>query len=328
MSIKYSGEHLKYSLDDFTWIVQGYKKIDQRGRFTKLLKSVSLCRNCNKSYRRKRDDLPVNCLVRPLPLDRLDNGKKIENYFMRVRRDHGFLGNLFEKNPKTKTVIKRLVSAKFSIGLNPWLDRCMLFRKSSKTKLMIVGIDYKHFPHFHVNRQDHQFPLTSYKNENNIWGPTWKKFWTKLLGKPYNDNKVNAFIKKQGVFITNSMLCFGGSKNPQSHYYGYLVLCRDFIKEMIKIVKPEILVSFGEFGCRNVASILKEENKGNDILDTLAKSSSPLKEMTSTARKIGFRNGIRVKYNSKDIVFWPVYQPAWSQINNYEGDYEILRKLC
>lgn len=328
MSNKKKSDHLKYSFENFTAIVEGYKKIDQRGKFTSLLKAVTLCTECNESYREKRDELPVNCLVRQLPLDRIDNGKKIENYFMRVRRDHGFLRNLFEKNLKTKTVVDRLVSAKFSIGLNPWLDRCMLFRKSSRTKLMIVGIDYKHFPCFYINNDDHQFPLSSYENENNIWGPTWKRFWSNLLGEPYEDNKVNAFIKKQGVFITNSMLCFGGSENPQSHYYGYLVRCRRFIKEMIRIVKPEILVSFGKFGCRNVASILKEENEGDEFLNRLAKSSSSLKEMTSIARKKRCRNGIRVNYNSRDIAFWPLYQPARSHIYSYKGDYEVLRKLC
>ncbi|MBW1911413.1 MAG: hypothetical protein JRJ11_18045 [Deltaproteobacteria bacterium] len=228
---------------------------------------------------------------------------------------------------KTKTVVNSLVSAKFSIGLNPWLDRCMLFRTSPKTKLMIVGIDYKHFPFFHKNRRDHQFPLSSYKNQNNIWGITWKRFWTNLLGEPYDDNKVNAFIKKKGVFITNSMLCFGGSENPQSHLYGYLECCQLYIKEMIKIVRPEVLVSFGVLGCRNVASILKEENEKNEILTRLATKSSPLREMVSIARKRKFRNGIEVDYNSSDIVFWPLYQPARSHIYKYKGDYTKLRSI-
>jgi hypothetical protein len=34
-----------------------------------------------------------------------------------------------------------------------------------------------------------------------------------------------------------------------------------------------------------------------------------------------------VSYNSRLIVFWPLYQPARSHINRYEGDYQVLRRL-
>jgi len=327
MSVIKSDDDLKYSLDDFASIIRGYKKIDHRGKFTSILKDVSLCEKCNESYRGKRDDLPVNCLVRPLPLDRLNKGKEIEKYFIRVRRDHGFLKNIFDITLKTKTVVNRLVSTKFSIGLNPWLDRCMLHRRSRQTRLMIVGIDYKNFPPFHKTPKDHNFPLDSYKKRNNIWGPTWRRFWQNVLNQEYDDSTVDRFIKKNGVFMTNSMLCFGGSGDSRCHFYGYLECCRDHVREMIRIVKPEVLVSFGNLGCRNVASILLGENGKDEAIEKLANSRSPLRQMASIARKGKFKNGIGAKYNSRKLIFWPLYQPALSRINRYRGDYATLRNL-
>lgn len=327
MSIIKSDDDLKYSLDDFASIIRGYKKIDHQGKFTSILKDVSLCQKCNEAYREKRDDLPVNCLVRPLPLDRLNEEKEIEKYFIRVRRDHGFLKNLFDRTLKTKTVVNRLVSTKFSIGLNPWLDRCMLHRKFRKTKLMIVGIDYKHLPAFQQNDNDHSFPLDSYKKRSNIWGPTWRRFWQNVLNQEYNDSTIDRFIRNSGVFMTNSMLCFGGSEDPQSHFYGYLESCRDHVSEMIRIVRPEVLVSFGNFGCRNAASILLGENDENEAIQKLANSRSPLRQMASITRKGKFKNGIEAKYNFHNLIFWPLYQPARSHVYKYRGDYTKLRHL-
>ncbi|MFC1580067.1 uracil-DNA glycosylase family protein [Thermodesulfobacteriota bacterium] len=231
------------------------------------------------------------------------------------------------KKLQTKTVLKRLGSAKFALGLNPWLDRCMLYRKSRKTKLMIIGIDYKHFPVFHGTKRDHNFPLDSYRIKNNIWGPTWRNFWKQVLSKPYDDSKVDTFIGEKGVFITNSMLCFGGSVDPRSHFYGYLECCRPYIREMISIVRPEIIVSFGNFGCRNAASILAEENRENQILNQLAKSNAPLKLLPSILRKREFKGGIKTIFNRKNILFWPLYQPARSNVCKYPGDYRTLTRL-
>jgi len=316
----------KYSEKEASLIIRGYKLLDNGEKISNLLKRVSSCRSCNNKYS-NRSDLPLNCLVRPLPLLRLENRESISKYCIRIRRDDTFLRNLFEKKLTTKTMLKRLGSAKFSIGLNPWLDRCMLHRKTRKTKLMIVGIDYKHFPVFHKLQRDHNFPLDGYTIKNNIWGPTWKRFWNNLLERPYSDEDVDGFISQNGVFITNSMLCFGGSSNPESHFYGYLKCCRNHIREMIKIVKPNILVSFGNFGCSNVASILSAENDENVTIRKLANSSSPLKEMSSISRKQKVKNGIEARYNFRDLIFWPLYQPARSHIHKYNGDYTTLRHL-
>ena len=40
-----------------------------------------------------------------------------------------------------------------------------------------------------------------------------------------------------------------------------------------------------------------------------------------------YSEGIHLKYNSLPIVFWPLYQPARSHLNKYEGDYEVLKGL-
>jgi uracil-DNA glycosylase len=307
-------------------IIKGYSRLDGNGNFSALLKKISRC-NCCASFKNDRHDLPLNYLVRSLPLQNLRENDQIQNYSQRIKRDDTFLRNLFQERLQTKTIIGRLGSAKFAIGLNPWLDRCMLFRKSRKTKLMIIGIDYKHFPVFHKNRRDHNFPLDSYETNSNIWGPTWTRFWKNLLGKPYDDSTVNKFLREKGVFITNSMLCFGGSKNAESHFFGYLECCRHHIRQMTKIVKPEILVSFGDFGCRNVASLLHKENKRNKALTRLAEAKAPLEEMKAMISQGKHREGIKAKYNSHDIKFLPLYQPARSHINKYDGDYHSLKRM-
>ncbi|MBW1702409.1 MAG: hypothetical protein JRJ11_12135 [Deltaproteobacteria bacterium] len=316
----------RYTQKEVSSIIRGYKLLDNAGELSNLLKRISSCRACNDEYS-NRSDLPLNCLVRPIPLFRLRNRETISKYYIRVRRDDGFLRNLFEKRLTTKTVLRRLGSTKFSIGINPWLDRCMLHRKFRKTKLMIVGIDYKHFPVFHKLKRDHNFPLDGYTIKNNIWGPTWRRFWQNVLNQEYDDSTVDKFIRKNGVFMTNSMLCFGGSGDPQSHFYGYLKCCRDHVREMIRIVRPEILVSFGDLGCRNVASILLGENENSSILSHLATKQSPMSEMESVAKNRKYRRVINARFNSREMKFWPLYQPAWSHIHKYRGDYTKLRHL-
>jgi hypothetical protein len=96
---------------------------------------------------------------------------------------------------------------------------------------------------------------------------------------------------------------------------------------MIGIVEPEVIVSFGNLGCRNVASILLQYDKGNRDLKKLAKSLSPLKEMESISKGMKKGEGIKTRYNSRDMVFRPLYQPARSNVYGYPGEYAKLRSL-
>ena len=316
----------RYSSEAVASIIKGYSQVDGHGHLSPLLKKICQCNNCHSMYP-QRSDKPINCLVRPIPLSRLTTDTQVNKYLIRIKRDDTFLRNLFRSGLGTKQILSKIGSAKFSIGLNPWLDRCMLFRRTEKTKLMIIGIDYKHFPVFRRQRRDHNFPLDSYKTQNNIWGQTWRKFFEKILGEPYSDERVNEFLRDYGVFMTNSMLCFGGSDNPSDHFYGYLKCCRNHITEMIKIVKPKIIVSFGNYGCKNVASILVKSEKENPFLDKLSESRAPLKEMNSIVSNPECAEGIKVRFEFKDMVFWPLYQPARSHLYRYNSDYDNLRKL-
>jgi hypothetical protein len=316
----------RYSSNAVASIIKGYRLLDSSGHLSSLLRLISNCDKCSLTYP-QRPDKPISCLVRSLPLSRLSISAHLSKYPIRIKRDDTFLRNLFQSGLRTEEIRDKLGSAKFSIGLNPWLDRCMLFRRSKKTKLMIIGIDYKHFPVFHRQKRDHNFPLDSYKTQNNIWGPTWRKFFRNILGEPYSDERVNAFLKDYGVFMTNSMLCFGGSDNPSDHFYGYLECCRNHIAEMIKIVKPEVIVSFGNYGCKNVVSIMVEGGNDDPVLHKLSKSRTPLKEMKSVVRSPKYAEGIKVRFEFKDMVFWPLYQPARSHIYSYDHDYDNLREL-
>ena len=316
-----------YTNEEVQRTIHGYKKLGNPKSLSNLLNRISHCNNCRSNHR-DRSDHPINSLVRSLPLDRLVSKEDIIKYVRRIKRDDTFLRNLLNKYRSYRTVLDKIGSAKFSIGLLPWLDRCMLYRAGKKTKLMVIGIDYKNFPAFHSNTKDHNFPLDSYRKPNNIWGPTWRRFWINLLDKRYDDTAVNDFIKSQGVYMTNSMLCFGRNKAPTGHFFKYLECCRDHIVDQIKIVRPKIIVSFGNFGCRNVASILSKENPDNPLLQGLTRLRSPLKELMKSlmSHNSGIKKkGINVKYNSSHMTFWPLYQPARNQ--RYDGDYKVLRKV-
>lgn len=316
----------KYGKEEILSIIKGYKRFDQSGALSRLFNKVATCNKCAENYPH-RNDHPINSLLRPLPLSRLSSQKDFHNYGIRIKRDDTFLRNLFSKALTTDEALPKIGSAKFSIGILPWLDRCMLHRGSDRTKMMIIGIDYKHFPVFFSSPRDHHFPLDNYYRKSTIWGVTWRRFWTKLFGKPYEDEMVDNFIVEKGVYITNSMLCFGGDTSPQRHFYGYLGCCRENIAEQISIVQPEILVSFGNYGCRNVASILLDQNRENEFLQMLSKSNSPLKIFEKLVLDKSCRNGVKVKYDDLPITFWPLYQPSRSHIHRFAEDYEILRKL-
>lgn len=315
-----------YSSKELSSIIKGYRLLDRAGYLSSLLKKVVGCKNCASEYP-NRTDKPINCLVRPLPLGRLAKEEQVTKYSIRIKRDDTFLRNLFQTNTKTRSVVDGIKSAKFAIGINPWLDRCMLYRKSKKTKLMVIGIDYSHFQVFHKQTRDHNFPLDSYRKQNNIWRRTWKRFWENLLGRPYDETTVNEFLGENGVFITNSMLCFGGVDKSEYHFSGFLECCRNHLRELLRIVRPEIIVSFGNLGCRNVAALLLDRNNENPVLDTLSTALAPLRKMESIITHREHRQGIKVRYNSRDMIFWPLYQPARSHINWYNGDYETLKKL-
>ena len=317
-----------YSPEQVSSIIKGYELLDNNGELSTLLREISRCDKCSREYSEDRTDIPINCLVRPLPLAKLAKEDGFCKYGKEISKEDSSLRELFQKKLKVKTVLKRLGSAKFAIGINPWLDRCMLYRKKKKTKLMIIGIDYKHFPVFHKQKKNQNFPMDSYQTKNNIWGPTWQNFWKNLLKqKDYEEDRVNDFIKRNGVFITNSMLCFGGSDDSQSHFYGYLECCRSYIVKLLKIVKPKIIVSFGQYGCRNVASIMLQGGNENSVLQKLSRSNCTLKIMNSIAARKDYREGIKVKYDSRTMTFWPVYQPAFANMNKYKGEYSTLRRL-
>jgi hypothetical protein len=132
----------KYSSREISQIINGYKSLDCNGDLSSLFQRVSHCNKCVSTYP-DRPDLPKNVLVRSLPLF---------NYSIRIKRDDTFLRNLFNNSSNPYDVIANLGSAKFAIGLLPWLDRCMLFRRSKNTKLMVIGIDYKIFQYFTIIR--------------------------------------------------------------------------------------------------------------------------------------------------------------------------------
>jgi len=310
-----------YSRKEVVRIIQGYKSLDRRRKLSDLLKKVSKCKRCAINHP-NRNDHPVNLLVRPLPLYKMSNRAEINKYCSGIKRDDTLLRKVFESSSSANAALKNSRNARFTIGLLPWLDRCMLFRKSAKTKLMVIGIDYKKFPAIYDDSNDHNFPLDGYGKQNNIWGGTWKSFWRNLLGKPYDDERVNKFIEKNGVYMTNSMLCVARGRAGKETYFEYLKCCRDYIVEQIKIVQPRVIVSYGRYGCWNVAQILLNENKRNSALQML----SDQKNFRKVKAKVS--GPIKVKYNSLPITFWLMYQPAFGHIfPDNKRDYRVLKRL-
>lgn len=199
----------------------------------------------------------------------------------------------------------------------------MCLRRGKTTKLMVVGIDFKHFPVFFGKQKDHCFPLDSYRTSNNVWGPSWRGFWSGLFGE-YDDRAVDTFIGANGVYFTNSMLCFGGGTNPNKHSTRYVTCCRPFIERQIEIVKPEVLVSFGNIGAWNVATILRKHGD-TPVLARLLASRYPLRDLSDMAQKGTLKAGIDVAANGHRMEFWPLYQPAWRPRHGFSGDYDVLR---
>jgi len=317
----------KYSLEQVSQIIKGYKLLDRNGALSSLLERIAQCTCCAKTHP-NRQDKPINALVRPVPLAGFSTEDQIRDYCNEIIKDDVNLRHIFQSSSDGEEALSKLGSAKFAVGLLPWLDRCMLFRRTEKTKLMIIGIDYKHFPPFYANKREHCFPLDTYRKPVNTWGPTWRNFWSKLLGGPYDDDEVNKFLGENGVFMTNSMLCFGNSTNPKKHFPGYLNCCRGHIRELLKIVHSEIVVSFGKLGCENVASILHEQNVDNSVLGVVADPRTSFQEKIDAIQgSKEYRDGITVSFNLHPIVFWPLYQPALSHLHRYNGDYEVLRRL-
>lgn len=317
----------KYSSEQISQIIKGYKLLDRNGALSALLERIAQCTCCAETHPNRKDK-PINALVRPVPLADFSTEDQIRDYCNEIVKDDVNLRHVFQSSSTCEVALSKLDSAKFAIGLLPWLDRCMLFRRSEKTKLMIIGIDYKHFSPFHANKREHCFPLDTYRKPVNTWGPTWRNFWSKLLGGPYDDDEVNKILEENGVFMTNSMLCFGGSDNPKAHLYGYLKCCRNHIRELFQLVEPEIVVSFGKFGCENAASILREQNINSLILGLLSNHKVPFNEkIRAIISDNNYSKGVYLDYNKSPLVFWPLYQPALSHLHRYNGDYEVLRGL-
>jgi uracil-DNA glycosylase len=129
------------------------------------------------------------------------------------------------------------------------------------------------------------------------------------------------------VYFTNSMLCFGGSEDPNEHSREYVECCRPFIERQIDIAKPEVLVSFGDIGAWNVATILLGHNQGNQVLQTLAASRHPLRGMGNMVGTGMVQDGIDVVVRGRRMKFWPMYQPARRHLHGFDGDYAALQSL-
>ena len=314
----------KYSAEQFRLIVRGYRMLDRAGALSSLLRRVSRCRECHDRYP-GRLDLPHNILVRPLPLARLRDRHAIGNYLTRLKRDDGHLRNLL-CGSMPSTLLDRVQSARFSIGLLPWLDRCMLDRTSSSTAMMVVGIDFKHLSALIANPRDHHLPLDSDRTPSNVWRSTWRQFWRNLLGPCDVETEFVEFLRHRGAYFTNSMLCFGGGNDPRSHSWDFIEACRPHTEDQIRVVRPRCLVSFGDLGCRNVATILARENPDTSLLAVLSDSSEPLRLLRN--RPNGEPRGLlRLRFGREDLAFVPLYQPGWSHTAEYRRDYGLLRAV-
>jgi uracil DNA glycosylase superfamily protein len=313
-----------YSQREFLRIVQGYRMLDRESALTRLLRDVSRCSRCQNRHA-GCNDLPVNLLVRPLPISRLADNKAVDRYYVRIKRDHGHLRNLLEASTPTSSFLAKVGSARFSIGLLPWLDFSMANRTSNETELMVIGIDFKHMLDFIANEKNQHLPLHTPRARSTIWGSTWRRFWSNLLSTSYDYTQVSEFIADHGVYFTNSVLCFGGARDPRSHSYQYVDCCRPHVEQQIDIVRPRCLVSFGDFGCRNVATILAQENPHSAQLNKLARSAHPLRDFRSFSRAER-RELLQLRFRSRQIGFVPLYQPGWSHTAAYRSDYGVLRE--
>jgi hypothetical protein len=93
----------------------------------------------------------------------------------------------------------------------------------------------------------------------------------------------------------------------------------------MEILKPEGLVSFGDIGAWNVATILLGHDQDNQVLQTLAASRHPLRDMGNMVGTA--QDGIDVVVRGRRMKFWPMYQPARRHLHGFDGDYAVLQSL-
>jgi hypothetical protein len=80
----------KYSSEQISQIISGYKLLDRDGALSSLLKRIANCNKCASTYP-TRPDNPVNALVRPIPLSTLITEDQISNYCKNIERDDALL---------------------------------------------------------------------------------------------------------------------------------------------------------------------------------------------------------------------------------------------
>jgi hypothetical protein len=103
--------------------------------------------------------------------------------------------------------------------------------------------------------------------------------------------------------------------------------CRGHLQRHIEALAPRILVTLGKQPYRSVVALLRGESEvDNDALDQL-RAGRRLGEAMTPLCASRPRRGIAGQVGDHSLTFLPLYHPAYSQVNWYEGDYETLNEL-
>lgn len=155
---------------------------------------------------------------------------------------------------------------------------------------------------------------------------SWQK--RRLLNKQTGLGSVGELSWQQFEALVGEVFRGRGCRvleNPVAHSHEYMACCQPFIERQLEIVKPKCLVSFGNLGCWNVASILKAHNPDCRALVLLSRTISPLKRWKTLSSR-DRQELHHLKLGSRELAFFPHYQPAWAAALKNKIDYGPLRK--
>jgi len=293
-------------------IIQKYGALGQKGEMAEFLARAKNCTECAETIASKKK-CPLNLLVNDLdPSDPEKEAKRIEDRY-------NDFNDFFGREPRNKITKKGLTDLKeedfydsvmiekecwpknmrLSIGVCGWTDAGLfLCKNQSQPKIMIVASDW--YPllaqnSFILEREDAKLIGSGF---------------AKLLFPERASEKWRELLEKAGVYFTNAMLCYRpgkdkiGSTNLSIRSFNN---CRGFLEAQIKIVNPELLISWGVQATSSIFKILAKYAPDSMTANKMERySSNPFKEIKTSIDEFP----LQIKIGDNNLHFHPLYHPA------------------
>lgn len=293
-------------------IIQKYGALGQKGEMAEFLARAKNCKECEKkitSYKKR----PLNRLVNDLDLR--DPEKEAERIVKRYEHFNDFFGREplgritkkgltdLEEEVFYDSVMKKKEcwpnDMSLSIGVCGWTDAGLFLHKSQfPPKIMIVASDW-----YPLLAQD---TFLIEREDSKLLGSGFAK----LLFSERASEEWSELLEKAGVYFTNAMLCYRpgkdktGSTNLSMRSFNN---CRGFLEAQIKIVKPDLLISWGVQATSSIFKILAKYAPDSMTANKLeCYSANPFKEIKTSSDEFP----LQFKIGDNSLHFHPLYHPS------------------